>query len=490
MKANPLLRAALFYALRLGWPVFPLKPKAKEPLTKHGFKDATTNEAQIRAWWAKWPNANVAIRTGEKFWVLDVDPRHGGDQSLMQLVAQHGALTDTLQQTTGGGGQQYLYEIPAHQKIGCLTKVWDGIDVRGEGGYIVCPPSIHPDTHKPYIWDGLTPITKQVIAPAPVWLLEELAKTKQPPNGAFALPEQIKHGEQHTTLFRMGCAMRHAGCEEAEIFEALWRLNQSRCERPGAQENIEKLARSICQQYPAGPHRAAWVPPAATITLTADAVEPTIDVVNAAALFRGSIRFKSFSRRGSMILGVTADDRQICWPTATDLMAFTKARAAILEGADVLLPHPPRNQTSKIWDPVVSMIVRLAAADAVRVETAVQAECRDLLRLMFRYARQPVARSSKDFMEYLAENKKAVRDRDAVAPPAVFCAEGFCWVHLPTWRNWLSLSTLTNRQYPLDDLRRGLFLLGFSYEKDVERGHDGDSERAALWRGPVDVLEE
>lgn len=72
------LEAALSYAKR-GWPVLPVRPREKQPLTPHGVKDATTDEAIIRGWWAKWPEANVAIAAGEHsgLFVLDVDPRHG-----------------------------------------------------------------------------------------------------------------------------------------------------------------------------------------------------------------------------------------------------------------------------------------------------------------------------------------------------------------------------------------------------------------------------
>src|SRR5262245_9841604 len=106
-EANDFLRAALFYAKNLGWPVFPVKPKSKKPpLTSNGCLDATTDEKQIREWWKKWPEANVAVRTGIEFWALDVDPKHGGEESRERLVQQHGALADTLRQRTGGGGSQ------------------------------------------------------------------------------------------------------------------------------------------------------------------------------------------------------------------------------------------------------------------------------------------------------------------------------------------------------------------------------------------------
>jgi hypothetical protein len=247
------LKAALAYAQRLQWPVFPLKPRGKEPLTPHGYKDASVDAKQIHEWWRKWPTANIGTPTGVRFWVLDIDPRHGGKESLMGLVAKHSGLADTIRQTTGGGGEHYLYEVPGQQVIGCHTGIWPGIDVKGEGGYIVVAPSIHPSGN-PYFWD--TPkqsILEETVNPANPWLLVEImAATNTHAHGPFSLPEKIPHGKQHKTLFQMGCAMRAKGCGAAEIVEALWQVNESRCEKPGSRKNIEKLAASVCARYPPG----------------------------------------------------------------------------------------------------------------------------------------------------------------------------------------------------------------------------------------------
>jgi hypothetical protein len=251
MALPEFLRAALAYALRLDWPVFPLH--GKKPLTPHGFKDASTDETQIRKWWKKHPKANIGVPTGQKFWAFDVDPRHGGDESLEHLIYVHGALTGSVQQMTGGGGKQYLFAMPDQQAIGCRIGLWQGIDIKGSGGYILVPPSIHPLTGKPYIWDGAEPITKQILRPAPPWLLMEIETAR---NGKaherVRVPEQIPKGMQHVTLFRLGCAMRANGFGEAEIFAALWEANRTRCEEPGPEQNIRKLSVSICSQYDAG----------------------------------------------------------------------------------------------------------------------------------------------------------------------------------------------------------------------------------------------
>ena len=222
--------------------------------------------------------------------------------------------------------------------------------------------------------------------------------------------------------------------------------------------------------------------------MAAEALEDTIENLNAMALFNGRLKFQSVSRRGSMITAMTVDGQQIIWPSMSDLTNFARARSAIADGCDVLLPHPPRNQISKLWDPIAEKIIRLAARDAIRVEHVLKEECRDLLLLVWRYAKCPHAENSQQFMEFLIAIARSVRDRQQSCPPCVFVAEGYCWCHLPTFRNWLSLPSLTNKLYPLGDIRQGLLLLGFEYQKDLTRGAGGDSESASLWRGSTDIL--
>src|SRR5262245_50703619 len=121
-----ILMAALAYARR-DWPVIPLYTvqsgqcscgragcahTGKHPRTRNGLKDATTLERPIRAWWEQSPDANVGIVTGWKsgLLVLDVDPRHGGDESLLELERQHGSLPHTIEVLTGGGGRHLYFK--------------------------------------------------------------------------------------------------------------------------------------------------------------------------------------------------------------------------------------------------------------------------------------------------------------------------------------------------------------------------------------------
>jgi len=131
-KPKKRLRAALRYAKR-GFPVFPVEPRGKRPLTPHGFKDATANPVQLAEWWNRWPNANIGIPTGSAsgLLVLDIDPRSGGNESLERLIEAHGPLPDTTTQTTGGGGRHLIFKYVEGVRSGVLA---DGIDVKAEAG--------------------------------------------------------------------------------------------------------------------------------------------------------------------------------------------------------------------------------------------------------------------------------------------------------------------------------------------------------------------
>jgi hypothetical protein len=130
--------------IRLGWPVFPLR--GKKPRVEHGLKEATLNEEKVRAWWGQWPDANIGVVTGLRFFAFDVDTKSGGEDAFDALVRQFGPFPDTLQHITGTGGKHLLFRMPDFPVPCSVNKVAAGIDIRGVGGYIVVAPSIHPET--------------------------------------------------------------------------------------------------------------------------------------------------------------------------------------------------------------------------------------------------------------------------------------------------------------------------------------------------------
>ncbi len=193
-----LAEAAIGYAAN-GWPVFPLKPRHKEPITAHGLLDATTDPKITAERWQGCPHANIGIRTGKDgagYFVIDVDGQRGKD-SLAELEAWHGKLPPTKTSRTGGGGLHFLFRYPDFRVRNNNTgKIGKGIDVRGERGYIVVEPSIHPNG-TPYEWVD----RGAEIAEAPQWLLG-LLKGRGPQllPTANASGSRVTRGERHGRL--------------------------------------------------------------------------------------------------------------------------------------------------------------------------------------------------------------------------------------------------------------------------------------------------
>jgi len=164
---NDLLDAALIYAAK-NWPVFPVKPRDKRPhgaLVPHGLKEATSDADKIQAWWAKAPEANIGLVTGVAFDVVDID----GQEGLDALVAAHEGHEEMEwgpEAVTGGGGWHILQAVTG---LGNRTRLLPHVDFRGQGGYIVAPPSIHQSGRR-YEWcrDAGPDLP---LWPIPAWLL-------------------------------------------------------------------------------------------------------------------------------------------------------------------------------------------------------------------------------------------------------------------------------------------------------------------------------
>jgi Bifunctional DNA primase/polymerase, N-terminal len=186
-------QAAVRYA-RAGWPVLPLhdssngmcscaagpdcRKPGKHPRTINGYRDATTDPARAGIWWTRWPNANIGVATGQPSGLVVVDlDGEPGHRSWARLIDEHGPVPETATVATPHGTHLW-YRLPSGlavpRRIGALG---EGVDVLGDGGYVVVPPSRIPatpqETHEPescgdgYVW------TRRVkIAVLPAWVAD------------------------------------------------------------------------------------------------------------------------------------------------------------------------------------------------------------------------------------------------------------------------------------------------------------------------------
>lgn len=488
MSVSRLRRAALWY-VEHGFAVFPLTPKGKTPLTAHGFKDASADDAQIAQWWTANPDANVGLVTGatNHLFVLDIDFRDGNAvQSRDDLIEQYGPIPDTCEVETGSGRHVFF----AFDGTRLPRQLAPGIDLKGNGGYVVAPPSIHP-SGKVYTFDGLNGQDALLqLAPPPDWLLNAIAEAngaRSRGNGVSVDSAAWPKGQRNDLLIALAGRLRRAGLSQGAIEAALLQENAARCRPALPDDEVRRVAASI-SRYPAGPDaQTQRAPISAAVNL--DAVEPSIDTLNALAIFGRRIRFVSVKRRGAMIIATTDTGAAVVWPTSADLATFARSQALIADATSILLPTPPHRQIRAQWEAAAHLLLRLSTQDEIALEGSLQEEIRDLLRVVWRAAGQPCATTSADFIDLVRATLRARRDPRGPIPPCVFCAEEVVWVHVPSLRSWASIPAITNKLYPLADVRNGLLLLGFTYHENLTRGADGDSETACLWRGPLDVLE-
>lgn len=261
-----MLDAALSYA-ELGFKVFPLHTPdplgscschrdcgnvGKHPRTMNGLSDATTDEQQIRKWWGMWPDANIAIATGAAsgFIVLDIDPRHGGTDSITALQQQYGQFAEKVWANTGGGGWHLLFAHPG-QRIGNIqnsSRLGAGIDVRGDGGYIVACPSLHASGNQ-YSWGEEITVPLPELPP---WLLALLLSPSVGTQAA-SVDGAIPDGQRNATLTSLAGSMRRRGMSEEAIYSALAVENEQRCSPPLPEMDVRKIAHSIARYAPDDP---------------------------------------------------------------------------------------------------------------------------------------------------------------------------------------------------------------------------------------------
>ncbi len=244
-----MIRTAITLASR-GMCVFPCMPREKTPATPHGCKDATTDLDIIREWCQHEPNYNIGIATGSisKAFVIDIDGIDA-EGELRKLEAVHGELPASVEVITARGRHVY-FQMPDQTVRNSASKVASGIDVRGDGGYVLAPPSLHP-TGRAYCWSV---DCADRIAAAPDWLLTKVAEPK--PKGSRPAPAPpaewrallgngVGEGQRDTTITRLcGYLLRHR-LDPYVALALLRSWNACSCMPPLPDADIERIVNSV-----------------------------------------------------------------------------------------------------------------------------------------------------------------------------------------------------------------------------------------------------
>jgi hypothetical protein len=216
-----LMNSALKYAAD-GFAVFPCRPQGKEPLgslVPNGCLDATTDAEIIKGWWMKCPNANIGLATGPKsgLAVVDLDgPAGVTSGNWLHLSSPITALT--------GNGKQLFYADTEGKLRNSVKKIAEGIDTRGANGYVVAPPSLHPNG-KRYAWAG-QPLARIHLSPLPALFLSEMpvqsqSTIRKPDSWMSVALEELKKGHVHNTLISVLGKFRTHGFTEDDTYKLL-----------------------------------------------------------------------------------------------------------------------------------------------------------------------------------------------------------------------------------------------------------------------------
>ncbi len=246
-------------------PVFPCKadkaPYYEKNVLEHGCRDATTDPRKITAWWAKWPEANIGIPTGKAsgLLIVDLDTYKPGAMTVAGFEEKYGTISHTATVRTGSGGLQFYFAYPDGKEIrNSAGMLGPHADIRGEGGYILAPPSV---TTGRYEW-----INKAPPAPVPPKLLEALRDVPRSPRkpggrsgrtgAGGSVPGDggpIHEGARDETLCRIAGRLHDGSRDLPQLEDDLQAMNEARCVPPLPYVQIRKIARSIIRREPCRP---------------------------------------------------------------------------------------------------------------------------------------------------------------------------------------------------------------------------------------------
>ena len=271
-KKNYVLNAAIGYSQLLNWAVFPLHSitngrctcnkectsPGKHPRTYNGLKSATTDINIINEWFTKWPKSNIGIATGKMsgFFVLDVDVKRkdgfiisNGHETLEELTDKYGKLPDTVQQISGSKeGNHHLFKY--REGIKNDVDFLPGLDIRGDGGYIVVAPSLHESGNR-YFWEMSSHPLETQIAEAPKWLIDMLANPKReqrqarPSSYWTNLFNGVYEGNRNNSATSLVGHLLQKDVDAFLVMEILKLWNELRVKPPLSEKELNTILNSI-----------------------------------------------------------------------------------------------------------------------------------------------------------------------------------------------------------------------------------------------------
>jgi hypothetical protein len=249
-----MVSAARRYLAR-GWSVLPLRPRDKRPLIRWEFlQNERPSEQDIAEWFRGWPDANIGIVTGEisNLIVLDIDPKHGGDATLERLEHRFRPLSATVEAVTGGGGRHLYFAHPGGFTCN-RAGLAQGIDLRGDGGYIVAPPSIHPSGRR-YAWAAGRAPDEITLAPLPRWLIIPIRGPRigrSLSDWRRLVREGVAEGHRNSTIASLTGHLLWHGVDPDVALELLLAWNRMRCRPPLDDAEVAQVVASIARLHDA-----------------------------------------------------------------------------------------------------------------------------------------------------------------------------------------------------------------------------------------------
>lgn len=254
MTTGEFEQAALDY-LRLGWSVIPMQRRDKRPAIRwQDFQASRASEEEVHDWFRRWPQRNVGVVTGavSGLVVLDVDPRHDGEDSLRQLEREHGPLPSTAEAITGGDGRHLYFSHPG-TSVRNRVGIAPGIDLRGNGGCVVAPPSVHPSGAR-YRWRQDHAPWQQPLAPLPLWLRRIVSLPAQRAGHTLdywrgLLQQGVAEGERNNTIASISGHLLWHGVDADVVLELMLCWNRVRCRPPLADDEVARTVQSISRLH-------------------------------------------------------------------------------------------------------------------------------------------------------------------------------------------------------------------------------------------------